>query len=192
MQKPSHILCYGDSNTYGFDPYSIFTGRYDADNRWCDILEAKTDGSVFNYGKNGRCLPCFDYEYEELKQAAAHNAPIDTVIIMLGTNDIIMTNSADVNPIAAQMSKLLDFLIELLPQSNIILLLPPPITASLKLSEKLEKLKSAYTELAKNKNITFLDTHSWQLEIGSDGIHLTKEAHHTFADKLYCELCKLY
>ncbi len=160
MQNPSRILCYGDSNTYGFDPHSIFTGRYDSDNRWCNILENKIGGTVFNCGQNGRCLPCFDYEYDELKHFIAHKSPIDTVIVMLGTNDLIMTNSADIKPIMTQMSKLLDFLIELLPQSNIIVLSPPPITASSKLSEKLETLKSAYADLAKTKNVIFLDTHA--------------------------------
>ena len=29
-----NVICFGDSNTYGYDPRSYFGGRYDADNRW--------------------------------------------------------------------------------------------------------------------------------------------------------------
>ena len=28
------VICYGDSNTYGYDPRSWLGGRYDADSRW--------------------------------------------------------------------------------------------------------------------------------------------------------------
>ena len=35
------ILCFGDSNIYGYDPRGYFGGRYDADSRWVDILVEK-------------------------------------------------------------------------------------------------------------------------------------------------------
>ena len=34
------VICFGDSNTYGYDPRGYFGGRYDGDNRWVDILAA--------------------------------------------------------------------------------------------------------------------------------------------------------
>ena len=36
-----NIICFGDSNTYGYDPRGYFGGRYDADSRWVDILAAE-------------------------------------------------------------------------------------------------------------------------------------------------------
>ena len=36
------VICFGDSNTYGYDPRGYFGGRYDADSRWVDILAANT------------------------------------------------------------------------------------------------------------------------------------------------------
>ena len=36
------VICFGDSNTYGYDPRSFLGGRYEADCRWADILAAKT------------------------------------------------------------------------------------------------------------------------------------------------------
>ena len=37
--KP-RILCYGDSNTYGYDPRSYLGGRYPASVRWTALLRA--------------------------------------------------------------------------------------------------------------------------------------------------------
>ena len=33
-----NVICFGDSNTYGYDPRSYLGGRYDPDSRWVDIL----------------------------------------------------------------------------------------------------------------------------------------------------------
>ena len=33
-----NVICFGDSNTYGYDPRAYFGGRYDTDCRWVDIL----------------------------------------------------------------------------------------------------------------------------------------------------------
>lgn len=52
-----NVLCFGDSNIYGYDPRGYFGGRYDADSRWVDILAAKTDWNVCNMGQNGREIP---------------------------------------------------------------------------------------------------------------------------------------
>ena len=75
-----NIICFGDSNTYGYDPRSYLGGRYDADNRWVDILAAETGWAVRNLGENGRGIP-----------AKAPDFPTDTdlLIVMLGTNDLL-------------------------------------------------------------------------------------------------------
>ena len=33
-----NVICFGDSNTYGYDPRGYFGGRYDADSRWVDSV----------------------------------------------------------------------------------------------------------------------------------------------------------
>ena len=38
------LLCYGDSNTYGFDPRGFVDDRYEEDDRWCDLLAKKPAG----------------------------------------------------------------------------------------------------------------------------------------------------
>ena len=51
------VICFGDSNTYGYDPRSYLGGRYDADSRWVDILAAQTGWTISNIGQNGREIP---------------------------------------------------------------------------------------------------------------------------------------
>ena len=49
------IVCYGDSNTFGYDPKS-FSLRYPEDIRWTGLLrDAGYD--VINMGMNGREIP---------------------------------------------------------------------------------------------------------------------------------------
>ena len=49
-----NVICFGDSNTYGYDPRGYFGGRYDTDCRWVDILAAETGWDISNMGQNGR------------------------------------------------------------------------------------------------------------------------------------------
>ncbi len=55
------ILCYGDSNTYGYNPENGF--RYPYDLRWTSILEKNMEGRarVIPEGLNGRTT-CFEDE----------------------------------------------------------------------------------------------------------------------------------
>ena len=40
------VLCYRDSNTYGYDPRGFFGDRYPAECRWVDILARKLNWEV--------------------------------------------------------------------------------------------------------------------------------------------------
>ena len=51
------VICFGDSNTYGYDPRGYLGGRYEADCRWVDILATETGWTVSNLGQNGREIP---------------------------------------------------------------------------------------------------------------------------------------
>ena len=53
------VCCFGDSNTYGYDPRSFLGGRYAAENRWADILQSKTGWEIINQGMNGREISRF-------------------------------------------------------------------------------------------------------------------------------------
>lgn len=40
------IICYGDSNTYGYDPCVMAGDRYPEEDRWTGILERETDWKI--------------------------------------------------------------------------------------------------------------------------------------------------
>ena len=74
------IICFGDSNTYGYDPRGYFGGRYDADCRWVDILAVENGWTIFNMGQNGREIP---------SSTPTFSADTDLLIVMLGINDLL-------------------------------------------------------------------------------------------------------
>lgn len=91
MQK--RILCYGDSNTYGYIPTG---GRYDEHTRWPMRMQALLgDGyAVVEEGFNGRTCVFDDpveggYKsgVEYLPPCLMSHNPLDAVVIMLGSND---------------------------------------------------------------------------------------------------------
>ena len=51
------IVCYGDSNTWGYDPRSFLGGRYPAEYRWPELLAQKTGCKVVNMGIIGLQIP---------------------------------------------------------------------------------------------------------------------------------------
>jgi len=175
------ILCFGDSNTYGYDPRGFFGDRYGAGDRWVDLLAKQTGHEVINAGVNGREIPRNPYA---LRLFTEH-APADTFLVILGTNDLLQGASA--KEAAVRMEA---FLNQLLPHCKRIMLVTPPpmkrgawvpsdalVTESIYLAEE-------YKLLAEKLNILFVDTRNWNIELSFDGVHFTETGHHTFAENL--------
>ena len=97
------IVCYGDSNTYGFDPRLGSPGRLAKNERWTGILDSEPDIEIANEGMNGRCIPSASYEYRSLRKILERHNDADMFIIMLGSNDLFMTREATAEKIADKM-----------------------------------------------------------------------------------------
>jgi len=89
------ILCYGDSNTWGYNPAT--GGRFSRDKRWTRVLvQELVDGYyVIEEGLNGRTTALSDpiegphkNGKEYLVPCLESHQPLDLVTIMLGTNDL--------------------------------------------------------------------------------------------------------
>ena len=87
------MLCYGDSNTYGYDPRGFFGDRYPKESRWVDILMQRTGWQIQNEGQNGREIPSRPFQYQRAGELLTQSAP-DVFAIMLGTNDLLRGYSA--------------------------------------------------------------------------------------------------
>ncbi len=90
------ILAFGDSLTYGADPLTA-GGRHAFEDRWPTRLEAGLEGKarVIAEGLGGRTTVFDDFSAPPDRNGArilptllASHAPLDAVVIMLGTNDM--------------------------------------------------------------------------------------------------------
>lgn len=175
-----NTTCFGDSNTYGYDPRSYLGGRYDPDSRWVDILETKTGWTVRNLGENGREIP-----------TSAPDFPADTdlLIVMLGTNDLLQGRSPE-----QAVDRLERFLPSIsLDRSKILLIAPPPMTLgawvpSQQLIDDSRTFARLCQALAKQMGILFADAGKWDIPLAYDGVHFTEQGHRAFAAGLLEEL----
>ena len=168
------IICFGDSNTYGYDPRGFFGGRYA--HPWPKILAAKTDWNVVNEGMNGREIP---------KTPVFFPQDADLLLIMLGTNDLLQFWTPE-----AACEKMEHFLESIsLDRRKILLIAPPPMkfgewVLDQELINDSITLANYYKALAKHLSIRFADAGNWNIPIAYDGVHLTDEGHRAFADGL--------
>ena len=95
------ILCYGDSNTWGFmpkkdSPAITANNRYPWGVRWTSLVQMQLGENyrVAENGVNGRTTmfdcPLADYRngLKDMEVGMQSQMPVDLVIIMLGTNDV--------------------------------------------------------------------------------------------------------
>ena len=96
-----NILCFGDSNTWGYDPET--QTRFSKKIRWTGVLQQLlgTNFNVIEEGLNGRTTNVNEKEEHDLGYFRAYrsamdllsilietNSPLDLIVVMLGTNDL--------------------------------------------------------------------------------------------------------
>jgi lysophospholipase L1-like esterase len=192
------IVCFGDSNTYGRDP--VTKGRLDKKTRWPGVLQ-NTLGEqydVIEEGLNGRTTVWDDPVRGGPKRNGSRyllpclesHAPIDLLVIMLGTNDLKARFSVTPYDIAESMGALIE--IAQRSQSglggnspDILIMAPPPLG---KLSEwaetfqggveKSKQLGDYYKSVASAYGCLFLDTSTVIQSSKLDGLHYDLEEHY--------------
>lgn len=179
------ILCFGDSNTYGYDPRGFVAGRYDREHRWPNVLEALTGHCVFNDSINGRPIPRREMELKLLDDSIRRTEP-DMMIIMLGTNDVVTGASA-----AETRERMEAFLGHIPPETELVILAPPPIRKGVWVEDEhiiaeSHLLGGLYKTLAEKWGAAFVDCR--ELPLSHDGVHLSEEGHAVLANKLYEKL----
>lgn len=94
------VLCYGDSNTWGYMPNSGGL-RFDEETRWTGVLsrELGAEYRVLEDGLNGRTT-VWEKPFEEYRSGleglgyCLHSVkPIDLMVMMLGSNDMNFTDA---------------------------------------------------------------------------------------------------
>ncbi|MGN0193752.1 MAG: GDSL-type esterase/lipase family protein [Pseudoramibacter sp.] len=133
------IICYGDSNTYGYDPRNGGGDRYDEAHRWPEVMAAALTEKgkaveVVNSGFPGRTLSTVlfpDYYgngTDLFSTSMKGQAPFDWLFVMLGSNDCLRPDT--VEQITARMAELIQKA-QKAPwwreKPNVLLMAPPQI-----------------------------------------------------------------
>lgn len=126
------ILCFGDSNTYGLIPGTA-NQRYGWGTRWTSILDDKVRTKGYRIIEEGLCgrTTVFDDPFrterrgtEMLPAILESHRPVDTIVLMLGTNDCKSVYSATPEVIGQGIEQLLDQINTVNPDAKILLVSP--------------------------------------------------------------------
>lgn len=202
-----NILCYGDSNTYGYIPGQ--GGRFPKDVRWPGRLQALLgdEYDVIEEGCNSRTTVYFDPKEPwlcgetYLRPCLKSHKPLDAVIIMLGSNDLKHYFYTTPQRIADGAGRLADITREYLATQQdivprVILVAPPLILPGIEnafdddehhadAAPASHEFAAEYLRVAGEKGCEYLDAASICEISPLDCIHMTAEAHDTLAKALF-------
>lgn len=201
-----NILCFGDSNTHGYMP-GVGT-RYPIDVRWSGRLQNLLGEGyrVIEEGLDGRTT-VFEDELQPWRSALGYiggcvksHAPLDLILIMLGTNDSKSRYGVSAEEIGFGLENVIQEIETFFrynkdhagpcPKMLIISPVPMPETGgdpefneeSLK---KQAKLAEVYRGVAEKFGCSFAAAENWigPNLLGVDFCHYTPEAHRIFAEE---------
>lgn len=177
------IICLGDSNTYGYDPRSFWGDPIDMP--WPGLLAEKTGYEVVNLGENGAEIPHNDMLIRYRDRAIRSHLPADLMIILLGTNDILVNYEEAELITAGRMDSYLSHLKETFPSLPLLLLAPMIMDRvdgfDASASRRLIPL---YRRLSDRRGCYFADTNDFDLPLAYDNVHLTEIGHVRMAEEL--------
>jgi lysophospholipase L1-like esterase len=189
------ILCYGDSNTWGWNLAT--EGRYARDERWPGVLRQELGEGylVIEEGLNGRTT-VWDDPIEGYKNGKDYlvpcletHRPIDLVTIMLGTNDLKVRFSLSAYDIASGAGVLVDIVLKSGTgpgggAPKVLLMAPPPLGKLTEFAEMFEgaeaksrRFSEHYRRVADEYGCAFLDTSEVIVSSDIDGVHLEASEH---------------
>ena len=192
------ILCFGDSNTYGYKPDK--SGRFPWGVRWTSILAEKfgRDVNVIEEGLCGRTT-IFDDVFrvgrkgsESFPAILESHTPLDLIIIMLGTNDCKTYNHASADRIGKGIEKLIQQIRKADPAIDILLVSPIELGEdvwkpgfdpefdqhSVKVSKE---LKQTYLKIAWKYGCDFLAASDVAKPSKADMEHMNEKGHKNLA-----------
>ncbi|MBD3421370.1 MAG: hydrolase [Chitinivibrionales bacterium] len=185
------ILCYGDSNTWGYNPAT--SRRFAEEDRWVCILQRwlGTDYKIIPEGLNGRTTmrdDPFEGAHKNgltyLPACIESHKPLDLVAVMLGTNDLKTRFSAAPIDVAQGAGKLVTIIqasdTGINGKAPIVLLIAPPSFGKLtgyadnfaNGEEKSKLFDKYYRQIAELQGCYYLNAGDHVNSSPIDGIHL--------------------
>lgn len=204
------IVCFGDSNTWGYNPES--GSRYSDDIRWTKLLEKKLGGDyrIIEEGQNGRTIASPDpWEWgtkcgmDQILPILESHMPMEALVIMLGSNDLKSKFGLPAPDIAGSLQNMLKSVRGHLryylnnPDLKILIIAPPALGDNFA-SSPFAEFFDADSVVQKSKDISkwfelvagqfgceFLDATSQVTAGDVDSLHLSPEGHAKLAELVY-------
>lgn len=190
------ILCFGDSNTWGYDGES--RERLPWGVRWTSLLQEKLNKEKYRVIEEGLCGRKGTALLPTLLET---HAQVDVITLMLGTNDCKTVFGASADVIGKGILRLLDQIQEYAPKAKVLLMSP------IYLGEKVwqegydqefsresvavsRNLQSVYEKIAKERQIEFLPAAAYVHCCEADQEHLNASGHKEFAEVVYQKIRK--
>ena len=211
-----NVMIFGDSNTWGWDPSNDLVEvikRWADDVRWAGVLQTElgNDYKVIPEGLNGRTT-VWDDPIEEYRCGKQHiiplldsHAPLDLVIIMIGTNDLKCRYTVTAQDIANGASIILDKTLAQvgafgLQGPKVLFIAPPPLGPIEKglfkymfegNREKSIQMAEFYEGVAESRKVAFFDAGTVAKASDIDGLHLDAQNHFTLGKAVAAEVKKI-
>ncbi|MDR2524375.1 MAG: GDSL-type esterase/lipase family protein [Candidatus Nomurabacteria bacterium] len=200
-----HILIYGDSNTWGSTAFAQGTDdteRLPEEKRWSNILAQRLgrEWTVTAEGLCGRVAGDFATEDDNLSGqkhydvALASAAPVDLVIIALGTNDLNRRYGRELGRIVDDIlwyeghTHLVDgYNFSKMPA--MLFVLPPNFVPTVGYFDGDAELRLKLNAKLKTKLANWLEISD--LDLSSDGVHIAESGHVMLANKVYEKLLEM-
>ena len=191
------LLCYGDSNTYGYDPRSYLGGRYPESVRWTAQLR-RYGWQVCNRGENGRSIPSSDREISMTVQSLCR-VDADVLTVMLGSNDLLQASIPSAQECSKRMERFLTALLHADgwgKSRKILLVAPPHMTMGDwvhdgEIIAAFRRLAECYENAARLLNVGFANAGSWGISLTFDSVHFSEAGHLAFARGIHPVLSAL-
>ena len=192
------IICYGDSNTFGFNPKD--GSRFDENIRWTSVLQKNLypDYKIINEGACDR-TGFADNPKGFLFSAQRHfpkmlskTNDIDLIVLWVGTNDLQAQYNIGFNAVESGLEKL----IRLAKEKSIKLIIVPPVILSEKVLEGFFSYQFDETSVGKSKKIgrifkrlsninycEYFDVNKFTSPSDFDGLHYDENSHKLIGEK---------
>ena len=193
------IICYGDSNTFGFNPKD--GSRFDENTRWTSKLQ-NILGNDYNVVNEGLCdRTGFVNNPKGFLFSAQKHFPkmitktdnIDLIILAVGSNDLQFQYDVSFGAIEKGLEKLINIAQE--KTENIIIV--PPVMLSEKVLEgffsyqfdktsiiKSKKVGRIFRQIANVYHCGYFDINKITSPSDYDGLHYDENSHILIAEKL--------
>ena len=196
----SRILIFGDSNTHGTAPLTDLgqSDRFAPGTPWPDVLATLTGDTVFTEGLPGRTTVHDDPIDGGARNGAAvlpalllSHAPLDAVIIMLGTNDLKPRFATSAFDIAKSVERLVGITRNLSPAAKILIVCPAPVREIGVLQDafagaqaRQKALDAHMADVATRTGVAFAAAQDYVEVSAVDGVHFDANSHWALGEAL--------